>query len=254
MNREKEELSDEESGWMRGDWYYIEDDDFAKWIHSLTLLQDRDYQSKYAPPTAVQEAAEEARYTWENLSITSVREGFASVASITARESAARVSPMVSKCANTAKGYASLAAREASAKIQPAIAEYTHTAQEYVGQATRAVLSLTRASQSKSQDIPDLEHIRSDWERPFSSLRLAEEGRQHSTMEKPESDKIYLTPEREMLSNDHDRVDYDPLGVSEEYQRSAEEGYAKMRRKRYQEYWDQKQDKAAAARNDYGHL
>ena len=34
MNREREEeeLSEEESGWMRGDWYYIEDDDFAKWV------------------------------------------------------------------------------------------------------------------------------------------------------------------------------------------------------------------------------
>ena len=217
------------------------DDPFG--IHLLTQLKDRDYQSKYAPPTATREAAEEARHTWENLSITSVREGFASVASITARESAARVLPLVSEYASAAKGYASMAARETSAKIPPAIAEYAQTAHEYVSQASRAVLSLTRASQSQTQHIPSLEHVQSDWERPFGFLRTPEKRHQHGAVEKDENDKTHFPQEHEVLTIDRDWIDYDPLGVSEEYQPSAGEEHARMRRKRFQEHWNQKQER-----------
>ena len=28
----EEGFSEEESGWMRGDWFYVEEDRFAKWV------------------------------------------------------------------------------------------------------------------------------------------------------------------------------------------------------------------------------
>ena len=162
---------------------------------------------------------------------------------MTARKTAAKVSPVVSEYANTVKVYASAAARGTSARLQPAIAEYAQTARNCASQATRAVLSLVRASPSPSQHLPGLEHVQSDWERPFSSPRRREEQHQDTTEEKRESDEMYITQEQICQVVGQDRIDYDPLGVSEEYHRRAEERYAEMRRKRLREHWERKKEK-----------
>lgn len=223
-----------------GDYQWIEQDPYTKW--------DEDWQGQYKEPdpTPVQAAVSTARNTWKNLTVSSIKGGLYSAASVAADKVAKEAKTAATKLAETGSGYVNqnILGKQPARKhydyyteedayppyqYKPPINAFTYEPQDGRGRSlspqpcsNRAAVREYRRDRARginNAQKPDVRErlIMKEDAEEAERFREATRKAEAETKAANSSKRQDQVREREVAKVDEAEVYYDPLGLDDEW-------------------------------------